>query len=60
MTDQAPTLSRNSAALLSKLIETVSLPVSHPQLAEVAALWTEAIKELTAIIEYHNEDCDNG
>lgn len=50
-----PTLSAGSVQMLTELLGTINLPVNHPQLEEVAALWANVNRELAAIAEYHQD-----
>jgi hypothetical protein len=49
-----PTLSEGTVALLLDVMGNVQLPVTHPQLEEIAAAWAQAKRELAAIAAQHN------
>jgi hypothetical protein len=48
-----PTLSPSSVELIADLLGNVQLPVTHPQLEELAAAWGQAKRELAAINAWH-------
>ena len=50
---ETPSLSQSSVELLSDLLGNVQLPVTHPQLEELAALWGTAKRELAALAEHY-------
>jgi hypothetical protein len=51
-----PTLSRESVALLADLLGNVQIPITHPDLEELAAGWSAAKRELAAIDQWHSRE----
>ena len=50
-----PELSPASVAVLTDLLGNVQLPVTHPNLEEIAAMWAGAKRELEAISQWHQD-----
>ena len=52
--DSRPTLSRISVTVLTEMLGNVQLPVTHPNVEELAMMWATAKRELEAIADWHD------